>query len=142
MPKRQKSGLLTLFASGVVCIVIATLRAAQITANTIKTNATIDGTWLAVWGMVESAVGTRPSHFSKMCTANIYVGRDHQSHPILRRPHPRDPQNQQESLIPRRWLREARWRELQSADHWWHMDTKQASEAFGEQHRRVLDGCT
>ncbi|KAF2820324.1 hypothetical protein CC86DRAFT_412199 [Ophiobolus disseminans] len=28
----------------------------DITANTVKTNATFDGTWLALWGMVESAV--------------------------------------------------------------------------------------
>lgn len=37
---------------------ISTLRATQITANTIKTDADTDGTWLAVWGMAECAVGT------------------------------------------------------------------------------------
>jgi len=57
MPRGQKSAIRVLFASGVVCIFIATLRAAQITANTIKTHATMDGTWLAVWGMAETAVG-------------------------------------------------------------------------------------
>ncbi|RMZ68760.1 cfem domain-containing [Pyrenophora seminiperda CCB06] len=45
-----------LFASAVLCIIIATLRAAQITSNTIRTNADTDGTWLAVWGMAECAV--------------------------------------------------------------------------------------
>ncbi|RAR12577.1 cfem domain-containing protein [Stemphylium lycopersici] len=45
-----------LFASALVCIMIATLRAAQITANTIRTDADTDGTWLAVWGMAECAV--------------------------------------------------------------------------------------
>ncbi|KAF1832864.1 hypothetical protein BDW02DRAFT_502040, partial [Decorospora gaudefroyi] len=52
----QKSALMVLFASGVVCIFIAILRAANITANTIETNALMDGTWLAVWGMIETAV--------------------------------------------------------------------------------------
>lgn len=47
-----------LFGSGVLCIFIATLRAAQITANTIRTKDPVDGTWLAVWGMAESAIGT------------------------------------------------------------------------------------
>lgn len=57
MPRGQKTAIRVLFASGVVCIFIATLRAAQITAHTIKTHATMDGTWLAVWGMAETAVG-------------------------------------------------------------------------------------
>ncbi|KAI2478373.1 hypothetical protein Ptr902_09986 [Pyrenophora tritici-repentis] len=48
MPRGQKTAIRVLFASGIVCIFIATLRAAQITANTIKTHATMDGTWLAV----------------------------------------------------------------------------------------------
>lgn len=47
---------MALFGSGIVCILIATLRAAQITVNTIKTNAPTDGTWLALWGMVECAI--------------------------------------------------------------------------------------
>ena len=47
---------MALFASGIVCIFIATLRAAQITANTIKTNTPTDGTWLTLWGMVECAI--------------------------------------------------------------------------------------
>ena len=51
-------GINALFASAVLCIMISTLRAAQITANTINTDADTDGTWLAVWGMAECAVGT------------------------------------------------------------------------------------
>jgi hypothetical protein len=60
MPRGQKPAL---FAFGVVCIFIATLRAAQTTENTTKTHATMDGTWLAVWGMVETAVGMRHSFY-------------------------------------------------------------------------------
>jgi hypothetical protein len=60
MPRGQKVALLLLFSSGVCCIIIATLRAAQITANTLRTHAALDGTWLTVWSMVESAVGTKP----------------------------------------------------------------------------------
>ncbi|KAH7086564.1 hypothetical protein FB567DRAFT_472278, partial [Paraphoma chrysanthemicola] len=56
LPRGQKVGLLVLFATGVMCVFIATLRAAQVTANTLETNALMDGTWLAVWGMVETAV--------------------------------------------------------------------------------------
>jgi len=47
---------MTLFASGIVCIFIATLRAAQITVNITKTNAPTGGTWLALWGIVECAI--------------------------------------------------------------------------------------
>ncbi|KAF2030478.1 hypothetical protein EK21DRAFT_100358 [Setomelanomma holmii] len=44
LSRGRKVALLMLFASGVACIIIATLRAAQVTANTIRTNATMDGT--------------------------------------------------------------------------------------------------
>ncbi|KAI4954624.1 hypothetical protein J4E86_005934 [Alternaria arbusti] len=47
---------MVLFASGVFCILIATLRAANVTAQTIRTGKTMDGTWLAVWSMAETAV--------------------------------------------------------------------------------------
>lgn len=57
MPPGEIIALLLLFARGVLCIFIATLRAAVITANTIKTGGTIDGTRLAVWRMIEFAVG-------------------------------------------------------------------------------------
>lgn len=56
MPRGQKSAIMALFASGLFCIFIATLRGAQITVNTIRTNAPTDGTWLALWGMVECAI--------------------------------------------------------------------------------------
>ncbi|CAA9966073.1 hypothetical protein PTMSG1_09432 [Pyrenophora teres f. maculata] len=67
MPRGQKSAIRVLFASGIVCIFIATLRAAQITANTIKTHATMDGTWLAVWGMAETAAGKIVIYPSRLC---------------------------------------------------------------------------
>jgi hypothetical protein len=66
MPRRKKVGIITLFASGILCIIIATLRAAQITSNTIRTNADTDGTWLAVWGMAECAVGPSLRQSSSM----------------------------------------------------------------------------
>ncbi|KNG50943.1 cfem domain-containing protein [Stemphylium lycopersici] len=69
----DRSGIHALFASALVCIMIATLRAAQITANTIRTDADTDGTWLAVWGMAECAVavviGLAPS-FAILIRAN------------------------------------------------------------------------
>ncbi|RAR05445.1 cfem domain-containing protein [Stemphylium lycopersici] len=69
----KKLGIHALFASALVCIMIATLRAAQITANTIRTDADTDGTWLAVWGMAECAVavviGLTPS-FAILIRAN------------------------------------------------------------------------
>jgi len=96
MPRGQKSAIRVLFASGVVCIFIATLRAAQITANTIKTRATMDGTWLAVWGMVETAVGkiiiyALPLPHEKPSDTNIHSC-DNRPLPLLRYPHPRNSQ--------------------------------------------------
>jgi hypothetical protein len=52
---------MVLFASGVLCILIATLRAANVTAHTIRTGKTMDGTWLAVWSMAETSVGMPPT---------------------------------------------------------------------------------
>jgi len=60
MPRTQKTAIMVLFASGVFCILIATLRAANVTAQTIRTGKTMDGTWLAVWSMAETAVGKSP----------------------------------------------------------------------------------
>jgi hypothetical protein len=57
MLRRQKAALMALFASGVLCILIATLRAANVTAHAISTGKAMDGTWLAVWSMAETAVG-------------------------------------------------------------------------------------
>ncbi|KAJ4299585.1 hypothetical protein N0V90_004831 [Kalmusia sp. IMI 367209] len=56
MPRSKKIGVIALFASGTVCIIIATLRVAQITNNVYKYNMGIDGTWLAIWGMVECSI--------------------------------------------------------------------------------------
>ncbi|KAH6865546.1 hypothetical protein BKA58DRAFT_223429 [Alternaria rosae] len=73
MPRRQKIAIMVLFASGVFCILIATLRAANVTARTIRTGKTMDGTWLAVWSMAETAVailiGLCPS-FAILINAN------------------------------------------------------------------------
>ena len=57
MAPGKKIGLIALFASGILCIVIATLRVAQITHNVIEHSQGIDGTWLAIWGMVECSIG-------------------------------------------------------------------------------------
>ncbi|KAJ8114400.1 hypothetical protein OPT61_g3714 [Boeremia exigua] len=75
MPRAQKLAINALFTSGVVCIFIATLRAAQITANTIKTKAPTDGTWLALWGMVECAIGWPlcPGTVSELADFNLAV---------------------------------------------------------------------
>lgn len=76
MPRRKKIGMIMLFSSGVACIFIATLRAAQITANTIRTKDPVDGTWLALWGIVESAIGTFRCSYSKTIadSAAVIVG--------------------------------------------------------------------
>jgi len=56
MPRAKKLGVIALFATGGVCVTIATLRVAQITNNVNKYNQGIDGTWLAIWGMVECSI--------------------------------------------------------------------------------------
>lgn len=99
----DRSGIHALFASALVCIMIATLRAAQITANTIRTDADTDGTWLAVWGMAECAVGKSlvpsvpsPKEFPGIfrLTEFLRSGR-HWSHTLIRHPHSRKPQRNQ-----------------------------------------------
>ena len=57
MARSKKIGVIGLFATGAVCIIIATLRVAQITHNVRKYGKGIDGTWLAIWGMVECSIG-------------------------------------------------------------------------------------
>lgn len=61
MQRRQKIAVMALFGSGVFCILIATLRAANVTANAIRSGKEMDGTWLEVWSMIETTVG-RLSH--------------------------------------------------------------------------------
>lgn len=61
MPKNKKIGILLLFASGVVCILFSVLRVAQVASNASKPEVKempLDPTWLAIWGMVESSIGT------------------------------------------------------------------------------------
>ncbi|KAH7086044.1 hypothetical protein BKA63DRAFT_400734 [Paraphoma chrysanthemicola] len=62
LPRGQKLGLFVLFATGVVCVFIATMRAAQVTANTLETDALMDGIWLAVTDSTQAVViGLCPS---------------------------------------------------------------------------------
>ena len=59
MPRTKKVAIIVLFASGVVCIVIATLRVAQVAALEAYTDRlTINPTWLGIWNMIECAIGT------------------------------------------------------------------------------------
>lgn len=61
MPKNKKIGILILFASGIVCILFSVLRVAQVASNASKPEVKempLDPTWLAIWGMVECAIGT------------------------------------------------------------------------------------
>jgi hypothetical protein len=60
MPRNKKVGILLLFASGVVAILFACLRVTQVAINAAKPEAEgqpLDPTWLAIWGMVECAIG-------------------------------------------------------------------------------------
>jgi hypothetical protein len=81
MARGKKIGVIALFATCALCIIIATLRVAQITHNVNKYDQGIDGTWLAIWGMVECSIGqwnimleTYPfSHTDKLLLA-VLVG--------------------------------------------------------------------
>ena len=59
MARGKKFGIIALFVTGAICIIVATLRVAQITHNVNKYGQGIDGTWLAIWGMVECSIGTQ-----------------------------------------------------------------------------------
>jgi hypothetical protein len=67
MPRSKKIGVIALFATCAFCIIVATLRVAQITQNVNKYGQGIDGTWLAIWGMVECSIGKRAD------TCHVYL---------------------------------------------------------------------
>lgn len=57
---KKKIAILTLFASGFVCIVFACVRAGEVGMQAAKPEAygqPLDATTLAVWGMIECSVG-------------------------------------------------------------------------------------
>ncbi|KAJ8116804.1 hypothetical protein OPT61_g1843 [Boeremia exigua] len=59
MPRSRKYAIGLLFASGVICIIFASLRVAQVAVNAAKPEADgepLDPTWLAIWGMVECSI--------------------------------------------------------------------------------------
>ncbi|KAF3032371.1 hypothetical protein E8E11_002939, partial [Didymella keratinophila] len=59
MPRSKKIGILTLFATGFICILFACLRVTQVAVNAAKPEADgqpLDPTWLAIWGMVECSI--------------------------------------------------------------------------------------
>jgi hypothetical protein len=57
--RSKKIAILSLFGSGFVCILFACIRVGQIAVNASREAAgqPLDPTWLAIWGMVECAVG-------------------------------------------------------------------------------------
>ena len=57
MPLKQKLGLGALFGLGWVCIVVAIIRVKQL-GSTVH-DSQPKTTWLALWGIVETAIGTR-----------------------------------------------------------------------------------
>lgn len=57
MRRSKKLGVMGLFATGAVCIIVATIRVAQITKNVYQYDMGIDGTWLAIFGMMECSIG-------------------------------------------------------------------------------------
>jgi hypothetical protein len=63
----KKVDILLLFAGGVVCTLFAGLRVIQVAINAAEPEADdqpLDPTWLAIWGMVECAIGTYRIHLS------------------------------------------------------------------------------
>ncbi|KAF1930601.1 uncharacterized protein M421DRAFT_377665 [Didymella exigua CBS 183.55] len=59
MPRSKKNAILTLFGTGVICILFACLRVTQVAVNAAKPEAAgqpLDPTWLAIWGMVECSI--------------------------------------------------------------------------------------
>lgn len=74
MAQSKKIGVMGLFATGAVCIVVATVRVAQITKNVYEFGMGIDGTWLAIWGMVECSIGRMtPMHQNLALTRRLAV---------------------------------------------------------------------
>jgi hypothetical protein len=61
MPRSKKNAILTLFATGFICVLFACLRVTQVAVNASEPKADgqpLDPTWLAIWGMVECSIGT------------------------------------------------------------------------------------
>ncbi|KAF2133810.1 hypothetical protein P153DRAFT_380987 [Dothidotthia symphoricarpi CBS 119687] len=58
MRRTKKAAIFLLFASGVVCITVATLRVAQVAANEAQGDKTssLDPAWLGIWGIVECSI--------------------------------------------------------------------------------------
>lgn len=58
MGRTKKIGVVAIFATAVLCIIVATVRVAQIAHNTMHDDRTsIDGSWMAIWGMAECSCG-------------------------------------------------------------------------------------
>ena len=75
MPRSKKISILCLFATGVICILFACLRVTQVAINAAKPGATgqpLDPTWLAIWGMVECAIGMSDLYMSIYIHADVY----------------------------------------------------------------------
>lgn len=73
MPRSRKNAILSLFASGFVCITFACLRVAQVAINAAKPEADgqpLDPTWLAIWGMVECSIGKSSLQINSLNTAS------------------------------------------------------------------------
>lgn len=65
MPRSRKIGIILLFASGVVCILFAILRVAEVAKHAAKpeeTDQPLDPTWMAIWGMIECSIGKIVHH--------------------------------------------------------------------------------
>lgn len=58
MPRSKKIGVILIFGTAIVCIVVATVRAAQVTYNINKAPSSwTSSKWLAIWGMAEASTG-------------------------------------------------------------------------------------
>ncbi|KAF2126975.1 hypothetical protein P153DRAFT_388292 [Dothidotthia symphoricarpi CBS 119687] len=95
MARGQKITVIILFASGFVCIVVATLRVAQIGINA-GISASPSPSWLAIWTMVETPIAVCIGCclafavlYRTVCTTNILY--DTQGH--VRQPHSRSGTN-------------------------------------------------
>lgn len=69
MPLTQKLSIGALFCLGFVCIAVATIRVKEL-GSTIN-NTQPSTTWLALWGIVESSIGTVTTHLLVSCISNI-----------------------------------------------------------------------
>ncbi|KAH0835146.1 hypothetical protein FOPE_04122 [Fonsecaea pedrosoi] len=67
MPRTQKASIGALFCLGFVCIVVATIRVKELGSTVNNTQPST--TWLALWGIVESSIGT-----ALMCPLAVLIG--------------------------------------------------------------------